>query len=111
MLMIPGRLVLASAALLFLGAPPIYPGALPDAPPVASSTVGAEATRYYVTPDAFEKVDAFYRSKGTEDTGARVVTAASKRALYTFKDATGEVLISWPRVGTTDSTTIMIYPE
>jgi hypothetical protein len=39
------------------------------------------------------------------------VTAASKRALYTFKDAKGEVLISWPRVGTTDSTTIMIYPE
>ncbi len=105
------RLILAFAALLWLTGPPIYPGARPDAPPVASSTVGAEATRYYVTPDPFEKVDAFYRETGTEDSGARVITATSKRALYSFKDAKGEVLISWPRVGTRDSTTIMIYPE
>ncbi len=111
MLISAGRLAISVAALVGLAEPPIYPGARPDAPPVASSTVGADATRYFVTPDSFEKVDSYYRGKGTEDTGARVVTATSKRALYTFTDTKGEVLISWPRVGTTDSTTIMVYPD
>lgn len=106
------QLALAGAALLFLApGPPVYPGATRDLPPVASSTVGADATLFYQTRDSFEKVDSFYRAHGIEDTGSRKVTPSAKRALYTFKDVKGEVLVSWPRVGTLDETTIMIYTE
>ena len=106
------RLTLAALALPFLApGPPVYPGAKRDLPPVASTTVGADATLFYMTTDAFEKVDSFYRAHGVEDTGARRVTPTAKRALYGFKDMKGEVLITWPRVGTLDETTIMIYTE
>jgi hypothetical protein len=106
------RLSLAALALLFIApGPPVYPGAKQDLPPVASSTVGADATRFYVTGDAFERVDSFYRAHGEEDTGSRRISSEAKRALYTFRDVKGEVLISWPRVGTLDQTTIMIYPQ
>lgn len=104
------RLSLAALALLFVApGPPVYPGAKRDLPPVASSTVGADATLFYVTSDVFEKVDSFYRAHGEEDTGSRRISPEAKRALYTFGDVKGEVLISWPRVGTLDQTTIMIY--
>lgn len=106
------RLALAAVALPFLApGPPVYPGAKRDLPPVASTTVGADATLYYMTADSFEKVDSFYRAHGIEDTGSRRVTPTAKRSLYSFKDVKGEVLISWPRVGTPDQTTIMIYAE
>jgi hypothetical protein len=106
------RLALAAAALLFMApGPPVYPGAKRDLPPVASSTVGADATLFYVTKDSFEKVDSFYRAHGIEDSGSRRVSPEAKRALYSFKDVKGEVLISWPRVGTLDETTIMIYTD
>ena len=106
------RLTLAAIALVFVApGPPVYPGAKRDLPPVASSTVGADATQFYVTTDAFEKVDSFYRAHGEEDMGSRRISPEAKRALYTFKDVKGEVLISWPRVGTLDQTTIMIYTQ
>ena len=106
------RLTLAAIALPFLApGPPVYPGAKRDLPPVASTTMGADATLFYMTPDSFEKVDSFYRAHGVEDTGSRRITPTAKRSLYSFKDVKGEVLISWPRVGTTDETTIMIYTE
>jgi len=106
------QLTLAAATLLLVApGPPVYPGAKRDLPPVASSTVGADATLFYATRDSFEKVDSFYRAHGLEDTGSRRVTPKAKRALYSFKDVKGEVLISWPRAGTLDETTIMIYTE
>ncbi|MGH7632350.1 MAG: hypothetical protein ACRENC_01375 [Gemmatimonadaceae bacterium] len=103
---------IAAAALLFIASgPPVYPGATRDLPPVASTTVGADATLFYKTSDSFEKVDSFYRAHGMEDTGSRRISPTAKRALYSFKDTEGEVLISWPRVGTLDETTIMIYAQ
>jgi hypothetical protein len=106
------RLALVSAVLLVIApGPPVYPGAKRDAPPVASSTVGADATLFYVTTDSFEKVDSFYRANGVEDTGSRRISPTAKRALFSFKGVRGEVLISWPRVGTLDETTIMIYTD
>lgn len=105
------RLMLAAALLVLAPGPPVYPGATRDLPPVASTTVGAEATLFYKTTDSFEKVDSFYRAHGTEDTGSRRISPSAKRALYSFKDSKGEVLITWPRVGTLDETTIMIYTE
>lgn len=106
------RLSFAALALLSVApGPPVYPGAKRDLPPVASSTVGADATLFYVTTDGFEKVDSFYRAHGQEDTGSRRITPESKRALYSFTNVKGEVLISWPRVGTLDQTTIMIYTQ
>jgi hypothetical protein len=106
------RLALVAVALPFLApGPPVYPGAKRDLPPVASTTMGADVTLFYMTGDSFEKVDSFYRAHGVEDIGSRRITAEAKRSLYSFKDVKGEVLISWPRVGTKDSTTIMIYTD
>jgi hypothetical protein len=107
------RLVLGSAALLVLApSPPIYPGAKRDAPQaLIQKTSGVEASATYVTSDQFEKVDSFYRAHGAEDTGARRESATSKRALYYFADSKSDVLVLWPKDGTSDQTSIVISKE
>jgi hypothetical protein len=107
------RLVLGSAALLVLApSPPIYPGAKRDTPQaLIQKTSGVEASATYVTSDPFEKVDSFYRAHGAEDTGARRVSATSKRALYYFADSKSDVLVLWPKDGTSDQTSIVISKE
>jgi hypothetical protein len=107
------RLALASVALLVLApGPPIYPGAKRDTPQaLIQKTSGVEASATYVTPDPFEKVDSFYRAHGAEDTGARRISATSKRALYWFADSKSDVLVLWPKDGTSDQTSIVISKE
>lgn len=107
------RLALASVALLFLApGPPIYPGAKRDTPQaLIEKSTGLEASVTYVTADAFERVDSFYRAHGVEDTGSRRVSAASKRALYYFADSKSDVLILWPRSESSDQTSIVISKE
>jgi hypothetical protein len=107
------RLAFASAALLVLApGPPIYPGAARDTPQaLIQKSSGVEASATYVTSDPFEKVDSFYRARGAEDTGARRVSATSKRALYYFADSKSDVLVLWPKDGASDQTSIVISKE
>jgi hypothetical protein len=107
------RLAFASATLLVLApGPPIYPGAKRDTPQaLVQKTSGVEASATYITSDPFEKVDSFYRAHGAEDTGARRVSASSKRALYWFADSKSDVLVLWPKDGTSDQTSIVISKE
>jgi len=113
MTLVPARLVLFVVAMVFLApGPPIYPGAQRDAPQaLIEKSSGVEASATYVTTDAFEKVDSFYRAHGAEDTGARRISTSSKRALYYFKDSKSDVLILWPQSGTSDRTSIVISRE
>jgi hypothetical protein len=106
------RLAIAATALLGLApSPPIYPGAKRDTPQaLIEKSSGVEASATYVTSDPFEKVDSFYRAHGAEDTGARRVSASSKRALYYFADSRSDVLVRWPKDGTSDQTSIVISP-
>jgi hypothetical protein len=107
------RFALASAALVALApSPPIYPGAKPDTPQaLIEKGSGVEASATYVTGDPFERVDSFYRAHGVEDTGARRVSASSKRALYYFSDSKSDVLVLWPKDGSSDQTSIVISKE
>lgn len=104
------RLALAATTLLVLApGPPIYPGATRDTPQsMVEKSTGLEVSVTYVTADAFEKVDSFYRAHGAEDTGSRRVSAASKRALYYFADSKSDVLVLWPKDGSSDQTSIVI---
>jgi hypothetical protein len=107
------KLTIAAAALLALApSPPIYPGAKRDTPQaLIEKSSGVEASATYVTSDPFEKVDSFYRAHGAEDTGARRVTASSKRALFYFADSKSDVLVLWPKDGSSDQTSIVISKE
>jgi hypothetical protein len=107
------RLALAAAALLLLApGPPIYPGAKRETPTaMIEKGSGVEVSATYVTADPFEQVDSFYRAHGAEDTGARRMSASSKRALYYFADSKSDVLILWPASGSSDETSIVISKE
>lgn len=107
------RLAFASAVLLALvPGPPIYPGAKRDTPTaMIEKGSGVEVSATYVTGDPFEKVDAFYRTHGTEDTGARRMSASSKRALFYFPDSKSSVLVLWPKDGSSDATSIVISKD
>ena len=107
------RLAFVAATLLALApSPPVYPGAKRDTPQaLIEKSSGVEAAATYSTPDAFEKVDSFYRSHGKEDTGARRVSSSSKRALYYFADSRSDVLVLWPKDGSSDATSIVISKE
>jgi hypothetical protein len=103
-----------AAALLFVLAPgpPIYPGAKRDTPTaMIEKGSGVEVAATYVTADPFEKVDSFYRMHGVEDTAARRVSPSSKRALYYFSDSKSDVLVLWPKDGSSDQTSIVISKE
>jgi len=104
------RLAFASAVLLALvPGPPVYPGAKRDTPTaMIEKGSGVEVSATYVTDDPFEKVDSFYRAHGSEDTGARRMSASSKRALYYFPDSRSDVLVRWPKDDSHDQTSIII---
>lgn len=107
------RFAIASAMLLVLApSPPVYPGAKRDTPQaLIEKGSGVEVSATYVTADPFERVDSFYRAHGAEDTGARRVSASSKRALYYFADSKSDVLVRWPKDGSSDQTSIIISKE
>ena len=113
MTLVSARLALSLFALAFVAPePPIYPGAKRDTPQaLIEKSSGVEASATYVTTDSFAQVDSFYRAHGTEDTGARRISASSKRALYYFADSKSDVLIFWPKSGTSDQTSIVVSKE
>jgi hypothetical protein len=107
------RIAVAAAALLVVTpSPPVYPGAKRETPQaLIEKSSGVEAAATYSTPDSFEKVDSFYRAHGKEDAGARRVSSSSKRALYYFADSRSDVLVIWPKDGSSDATAIVISRE
>jgi hypothetical protein len=113
MTFISARLALSVVAIAWMApGPPIYPGAQRDTPQaLIEKSSGVEASATYVTSDLFAKVDSFYRAHGAEDTAARRISASSKRALYYFADSKSDVLILWPKSGSSDQTSIVISKE
>ena len=113
MTFVSARLALSFVAVLFVApGPPIYPGAQRDTPQaLIEKSSGLEASATYVTKDSFAQVDSFYRAHGSEDTAARRITTSSKRALYYFADSKSDVLILWPKSGTSDQTAIVISKD
>ena len=107
------RLALSVVAIAWMApGPPVYPSAQRDTPQaLIEKSSGVEASATYVTTDPFERVDSFYRAHGSEDTGARRISASSKRALYFFSESKSDVLILWPKSGTSDATSIVISKE
>jgi len=107
------RLAFPAVLLLALApGPPIYPGARRDTPTaMIEKESGVDVAATYVTGDPFEKVDSFYRAHGTEDTAARRMSPSKKRALYYFADSKSDVLVLWPKDGSSDQTSIVISKE
>jgi hypothetical protein len=92
------RFVVAAVAALTLAAVPIYPGATYDAAASKEASAGHPNYPYkvYVTPDSYEKVVAFYKSKGAQQSMPVSVgnTAQQKMAMFSTSDST--IAINWP---------------
>jgi hypothetical protein len=92
------RFLVAAIAALSLAAVPIYPGATLDI--AASKEASASHPKYpykvYVTPDSYEKVVAFYKSKGAQQSMPVSIgnTAQQKMAMFSASDST--IAINWP---------------
>jgi hypothetical protein len=100
--------LMAVAYMFGFAAPPVYPGAKPvDGLNQAAKTAGQNTTAYS-TPDAFEKVYEFYKSKGTEEQRAHRVSASEKFAMITFKDTGYTVAISWHENSKANGTVIHV---
>ncbi len=102
-------LPLLTAAYVFAFAEPaVYPGAKPvGALNDAAKTAGQNTTAYN-TPDAFEKVYDFYKSKGTEEQRAHRVSPREKFAMIIFKDTGYTVAIGWKESAKSDGTVIHV---
>jgi hypothetical protein len=92
------RVVVAAITALSLAAVPIYPGATYDA--AASKEASAAHPKYpykvYATPDSYEKVVAFYKSKGAQQSMPVSAgnSATQKMAMFSTSDST--IAINWP---------------
>ena len=95
---IAARLLVAAAATLVLAAVPIYPGAAFDA--AASKAASAPHPKFpykmYVTPDSYEQVVAFYKSKGASQSLPISIgnDASQKQAMFSVSDST--IMVAWP---------------
>lgn len=85
----------AAACLFAFTAPPLYPGAKEvDELNRAAKKVGQPGISYN-TFDPFEKVYAFYKSKGTEVQTHRTARPREKYAAFQFKELGYAVTIFW----------------
>lgn len=90
-----GLTLVAATYLLAFAAPPLYPGAKEvDELNNAAKKVGQSGTSYN-TFDPFEKVYAFYKSKGTEVQTHHTARAREKYAAFRFTDPGYAVTIFW----------------
>jgi hypothetical protein len=97
----------ATVYLFAFSAPPVYPGAKPIDLLNQSAKAAGQDTMAYNTPDSFEKVYEFYKTKGTEVQRAHRVSPKSKFAL--IKDEAGYgIAISWKEDSKADGTVIHI---
>jgi len=92
------RVAIAAIAALSFAAVPIYPGATLDA--AASKETTARSPKYpvkvYGTSDSYEKVIAFYKSKGAAQSDAISIgnSARQKMAMLSIGDST--IALNWP---------------
>jgi hypothetical protein len=100
-------LFMAACAFAF-APPPIYPGAKAvDELNNAAKKAGQDSMSYN-TPDSFEKVYEFYRSKGTDVQRAHRDNAREKFALVNFPETGYGVAISWKASASSRGTVIHI---
>jgi hypothetical protein len=62
----------------------------------------------YNTPDSFEKVYEFFKSKGTEEQRAHRVSAREKFAMIMFRNDGYTVAISWKEDAKSNGTVIHV---
>ncbi len=100
--------LLAATYLLALAAPPVYPGAKAvDELNDAAKKAGRD-TIAYSTPDSFENVYEFFKSKGREEQRAHRVSAREKFAMIIFRDAGYTVTIGWKEDAKSNGTVIHV---
>lgn len=87
--------LLAATYLFAFAAPPVYPGAKAIDELNDAAKKAGQNTMAYSTPDSFEKVYEFFKSKGTEEQRAHRISARSKFAMIMFKDTGYTVAIGW----------------
>jgi hypothetical protein len=98
----------ATVYLFAFAAPPVYPGAKPIDELNDAAKKAGQDTMSYNTPDSFEKVYEFYKTKGTETERAHRVSPRSKFALIKFDDTGYGVSISWKEDSKSKGTIIHI---
>lgn len=102
-------LPLFSAMYLFaFAAPPVYPGAKAVDELNEAAKKAGQNTMAYNTPDSFEKVYEFFKSKGTEEQRAHRVSARGKFAMIRFNDDGYTVAISWKEDAKSNGTFIHV---
>ncbi len=90
-----GLMLVAATYLLAFAAPPLYPGAKEvNELNQATKKVGQPGISYN-TLDPFEKVYAFYKSKGTEVQTHHTARPREKYAAFQFKELGYAVTIFW----------------
>lgn len=92
------RFLVAAVTALSLAAVPIYPGAVLDA--AASKEVTAAHPDFpykvYGTPDSYEKVVAFYASKGAKQSMPVSVGNSAQQKMAMFSSSDSTIAINWP---------------
>ncbi len=89
-------------------APPVYPGAKAVDELNDAAKKAGQNTMAYNTPDSFEKVYEFYKSKGTEEQRAHRVSPREKFAMVRFAESGYGVAISWKEDSKSKGTIIHI---
>ena len=98
----------AATYLFAFSVPPVYPGAKAVDELNEAAKKAGQNTMAYNTPDSFENVYEFFRSKGTEEQRAHRVGAREKFAMIMFKDAGYTVTISWKESAKSNGTIIHV---
>jgi hypothetical protein len=100
--------LLAAGYLFAFAAPPVYPGAKAVDELNDAAKKAGQNTMAYNTPDSFEKVYEFFKSKGTEEQRAHRVSDREKSAIILFKDDGYTVAISWKESSKSNGTVIHV---
>jgi hypothetical protein len=98
----------AAAYLFAFAAPPVYPGAKAVDELNQAAKKAGQNTMAYNTPDSFDKVYDFFKSKGVEEQRAHRASAREKFAMIMFKDAGYTVTISWKEDAKSNGTVIHV---
>lgn len=103
--------LLAAAYLFAFATPPVYPGAKAVDELNEAAKKAGQNTMAYNTPDSFEKVYEFFKTKGTEEQRAHRVSARGKFAMIVFKDTGYTVAISWKQDAKSNGTVIHVAKD
>jgi len=100
--------MVTAVSVFAFAAPPVYPGAKAVDELNDAAKKAGQSTMAYSTPDPFQKVYEFYKSKGTEVERAHRDSAREKFALVRFKETGFGVAISWKEDSKSNGTIIHI---